>query len=328
MTELNKRRTIRGYRAKDDSAQDEPGVMRFVAATEGIGRDKLVIDVAGAQLDNYRKNPVVLWGHDYGGFNSPRPPIGRAESVDIQDNALHTRIKFDLADEFAATIHRKYQDGFLSAVSIGWDTLEMERSDNPNVFGVVKKWELLDISGVPVPGDPDALKERQARALNALGYDLIQEFGDDGDDIDPDDVIGWRGTAALMVRLFSAPIGTESERKREYSRLARRYRTFGKAEPEFLTADQIAGLGDAELRGLFLEGEADTFADLFPETRAGAVLSARNKSDLEDAITKIQGVIDRAGKADDAADDTERARADDAVARIWEALNRELTISS
>lgn len=317
------KRAMRAFRADTPKDETDAGVMNFVAATENVARDKLVIDISGARLDNYRKNPVVLWGHDYGGFNSPRPPIGKAD-VDIQDNELRAKITFDLDDPFAADIHRKYDRGFLNAVSIGWDTLKMDRVDNPDVYGRVTEWELLDISGVPVPGDPDALKERQARALNDLGYSLIQEFGDD-DDIDSADTVGWRGTAALMARLFTVTTGDDAERRREYNRLARRYRKYGKAEPEFLAINQIAGLGDSELRGLFLEGESDLFPDLFPSVRAGAVLSKRNQSDLEDAISKIQGVIDRASK--ESADDTERNDTPD-YSGILDALNRELAIGA
>lgn len=55
---------------------------------------------------------------------------------------------FDPDDEFARAIERKCRNGFLNTVSVGWDS----RGDTN---------ELLDISAVPVPGDPDALMERQ-----------------------------------------------------------------------------------------------------------------------------------------------------------------------
>jgi hypothetical protein len=146
--------------------------MRFVASTENVARDGLAIAAGGWQLGNYRKNPIVLWAHDYFGN---RPPIGRAD-VKVDGKELLADITFDAGDPFAADIERKYRQGFLSAVSVGWDTLEIDgKKPEPGdlmavMFGgaaghTVTKAELLDISAVPVPGDPDALKERAARGL-------------------------------------------------------------------------------------------------------------------------------------------------------------------
>lgn len=164
-------RYLRAYRA-DGGQSTDTGPMRFVASTENVARDGLAIAADGWQLANYRKNPIVLWAHDYFGN---RPPIGRAD-VKVDGKELLADITFDAGDPFAADIERKYRQGFLSAVSVGWDTIELdgkkpEPGDLANIFfggaagHTVTKAELLDISAVPVPGDPDALKERAVRGL-------------------------------------------------------------------------------------------------------------------------------------------------------------------
>jgi hypothetical protein len=142
-------------------AAGKPGdPLRFVASTEDVARDGLVIEAGGWDLQNYRKNPVFLWGHDMLGS---RPPIGKAD-VTIADKRLLADIVFDQDDAFARQIESKYRNGFLNAVSVSWDTKRMEPGNPPRVT----KAELLEISGVPVPADPGALAQRGLGRRGAL----------------------------------------------------------------------------------------------------------------------------------------------------------------
>ncbi len=154
---------IRMFRETGEAPPPLPGTpLRFVASTEALARDGFSIRADGWQLDNYRKNPVVLWGHDY----VSRPPIGRA-AVQIEAGRLTSDIVFDQGDDFAREVERKYRDGFLHAVSVGWNTVEQDGQ-------TVTRAELLDISAVPVPGDPDALIQRQTAAMRAYLDGVMQ----------------------------------------------------------------------------------------------------------------------------------------------------------
>lgn len=329
---------------------DQP--LRFTASTEGLGRDGMVIEAGAWQLENYRKNPVVLWAHDYTGHNLP---IGKATDVQVTDNRLTAEVVFDLEDEFARQVDRKYRTGFLNAVSVGWETRAV-KPGGANQAPRISAAELLDISAVPVPGDPDALIERQIRAL----WELIEhqhpelsmiegergaipphstEKADEGaswdgpgevaqasgkeqlrrmhawvnNEMDPDikqayklphhtadGQVVWRGVAAAMARLLQAGTQIPDEDRREvYAHLARHYAQFDKEPPEFRLAEELHALGADEIRGLFLEGEADL--EDYPhqvehQERVGAVLNARNRDDLEQAVSLIQGVLERAKK--------------------------------
>ncbi|MFH0983451.1 MAG: hypothetical protein V2A79_18185, partial [Planctomycetota bacterium] len=136
------------------------GAKEFVASTSGVKRDGLTLDMRGGMLDNYLANPVVLWAHDYTGN---RLPIGKTTRLKPLAKELRATILFDLADPFAAEISRKYDEGYLNAVSIGW--IDRAVSDDRSM---VTKWELLDISAVPVPGDPDALLRREYAMIRSL----------------------------------------------------------------------------------------------------------------------------------------------------------------
>lgn len=148
---------LRAYRQEPEQ---DSGPLSFVASTPGIKRDGKDLDPGRWMLDNYRKNPIVLWVHDYMGR---RLPIGRADAQ-IVPGRLSVSIAFDQDDPFAVEVERKYREGYLNAISVGWDDVQLE--DGP-------AYELLDISAVPVPGDPDALMERMQEARGNLS-DWIQ----------------------------------------------------------------------------------------------------------------------------------------------------------
>jgi hypothetical protein len=135
------------------------GPLTFVASTPGVKRDGKDLDPQRWLLDNYRQNPVVLWSHSYGGQHLP---IGRAD-VAVRGEKLTAKIIFDSEDPFAREIERKYRQGFLNAVSVGWDDVKR----NGTVY-----YDLLDISAVPVPGDPDALMMRERAGLRNLHQTL------------------------------------------------------------------------------------------------------------------------------------------------------------
>jgi len=126
--------------------------MTVVASDESVDRFGEVVRASGWLLDNYRKNPVVPWAHDYS-----RPPVGRALDVRVAGRQLIATIQF--ADhEFAEEVFRLYRDGYLHAVSVGFVPLEWhtEAIDGRTVR-VYDRQELLEISCVVVPANPEAL---------------------------------------------------------------------------------------------------------------------------------------------------------------------------
>lgn len=151
-------RYTQGYCVRDANTT---GPLRFVAATSGVKGDGISLRMAGANLDRFSKSPVILWAHDYNSV-----PIGRATAW-VDGDSLMADIEFDQNDSFARKIEKKYRDGFLSAVSVGFDFNRIDRD------GTVNDWQLLEISAVPVPMDPDALLARQRTALRSLGEDLV-----------------------------------------------------------------------------------------------------------------------------------------------------------
>lgn len=148
----------RGYTRAyvDRAATRETGPIRFVAATEGRQADGIDLRMAGANLARYRANPIFGYGHSYWGRTNL--PIGKATAVDIAGEGLLIDVEFDQGDEFAMEVERKYRDGYMNAVSIGFEVHEWE-SENDNYWrgGVATGWELLELSAVPIPMDANAV---------------------------------------------------------------------------------------------------------------------------------------------------------------------------
>lgn len=291
------------------AAEAKPGdPVRFIASTGNVARDGFVIDQSSWQLDNYRANPVVLWSHDYTSL-----PIGRAEVMPA-GNRLESIVYFDQGDERARQIEQKYRDGFLSTVSVGWNSHDVQPPTMPGQPYVLRENELLDISCVSVPGDPGALIERNARALAAISQEfssrldtLLGDDAENGRSNNARDEARWDDTAILMMRLFVPGLPmSEQDRRRAYNRIAAQYRRAGKTAPEWMPMEALSPLGPDQLRGLFLEDEPELFPFLFSAERAGAMISTRNRNDLERAIAckreamgLVQGVLDRASKNPD-----------------------------
>jgi len=169
-----------------------------LVSTDAQDRMDDVLEPKGADLKNFKKNPVVLWAHDYSA-----PPIAKALWIKKSGDGLLSKMKF-ASTEFAQEIFDLYKDGFLNAFSVGFIPKESEPVDIKNetdVFGGKRfvKWELLEYSAVPVPANPEALalavskgiiSEDQKKTLDEMIDIEDKDNGDDsgdGEDAEEDD---------------------------------------------------------------------------------------------------------------------------------------------
>ena len=135
----------------------EERTLEFVGSTADVDRYGDVIELAGWDLQNYQKNPVFLWAHDY-----KQPPVGKAVKVGQTDQGLLFHVKFPTAEEypFADTIYKLYLGGYLRATSVGFRDLDREPitdKEGKQTGFRYKKQELYELSAVPIPANPNAL---------------------------------------------------------------------------------------------------------------------------------------------------------------------------
>lgn len=150
-------------RASNNSATRE---IEFLISSDAKDRDGDTINPGGWVLDNYLKNPIVLWGHDR---RSAESVIGKATSISVGTDGLRATAQFATAEEnpLADTVYRLLQGGYLNAVSVGFNPIEYKYRDAPGDYGVdFIKQELLEFSVVSIPCNPEALTTARAKGLD------------------------------------------------------------------------------------------------------------------------------------------------------------------
>ena len=136
--------------------------LRFAISDGSLDRENDTINVNGWRLDNYKRNPVVLFGHDH--WN---PPIAKAVSIGVENATLISDAEFTPADvsAFGDMIYRMYQGGFMNAVSVGFIPDERVWSDEQNGIKFLTQ-ELIEYSAVPVPANPNALQIARSKGID------------------------------------------------------------------------------------------------------------------------------------------------------------------
>ena len=148
------KRLIKDYLGTVEDKLPDEGTFVVAVSTETPDRDNEVLRASGFELSNYRKNPVVLWAHDYSS-----PPIGKALWVKTVGDKLKAKVKF-ASTQFAQEIKQLYEEGFLSAWSVGFIPKKwIDGETDSEISREYTKQEMLEFSAVPVPANPDALLE-------------------------------------------------------------------------------------------------------------------------------------------------------------------------
>jgi phage head maturation protease len=155
-----------------DTTSTETRSIRFVASDESVDRYGDIIRADGWKLDNFKKNPVLLFGH-----NSRDLPIGKVSEVGVVGKQLEATAEFmpEGMSDFADDVWRAVDAGFLNAVSVGFlplsDPNYIYADDDPAQKGWPVGYEfidqeLLELSVVPVPANPQALAVARSLALS------------------------------------------------------------------------------------------------------------------------------------------------------------------
>lgn len=151
------------------AAPEKGRVIRFIASDESLDRDGDIVTATGWKLDNYLKNPVVLYGHDYSEL-----PIGKAESVVIDPAARQLIIDVafpaikDISPDGEPSEHALFVDsvynlaklGLLNAVSVGFRGIKVEPITDEAGHYTGRRFieqELMELSIVPVPANANAV---------------------------------------------------------------------------------------------------------------------------------------------------------------------------
>ena len=129
----------------------------------------LPLPATGARLDNFLKNPVLMYGHNY---RDPWALIGKAADLQVDAGGINFQpeLREPANDSDPMTVIRALWDQkLLRAASIGFNpTKWMENEVGGRDF---VEWELLEISIVPIPANQNALR-LAAKAIDGGSEEL------------------------------------------------------------------------------------------------------------------------------------------------------------
>ena len=143
-----KRKYLAGAVVDDATLGDRQ--IRVIVSTPDPDRVKDIMEPAGAELANFKLNPIFLADHN------PKTPIGTID-VEVKSDRVEGVVTFAplgvsaKADEYCGLFKAK----ILNTVSPGFRELEVEPLPGGGVR--IKRWELLEVSGVAVPANPQAV---------------------------------------------------------------------------------------------------------------------------------------------------------------------------
>jgi HK97 family phage prohead protease len=152
-------------------------VLEYVLSDGSLDRYGTVINPAGWDLTEFRKNPIAFFNHD------KNFPIGQWDNVRVEGGRLmgHLRLAAEGTSARIDEIVRLIRQGILKAVSVGFSPKTKEplkRSDGTPVPGGIHylRQELLEASLVGVGGNANALQV--ARSLNISDETIDLVFGE------------------------------------------------------------------------------------------------------------------------------------------------------
>src|SRR5262245_25425670 len=124
----------------------------YVLSDATLDRVGDVIEPAGWELDNFKKNPVALFSHN------PDWPVGKWADVRVEKGRLLGRLELlDPVTPLLRHVGEAVKAGVLRAVSVGFVPLEDEPLKGSNSGRRYMRSELVEASLVSVPANPNAL---------------------------------------------------------------------------------------------------------------------------------------------------------------------------
>lgn len=129
----------------------------FVLHDETVNTYGFRMLTSGANLEEFRKNPVMLLRHD-----DEELPIGRWDNIRVEGTRILADPVFDEEDELAMRVKRKVDNGFIRMASIGtWPPEELSDAPELKLEGqtmpTVTKWTVREASIVTIGANHNAL---------------------------------------------------------------------------------------------------------------------------------------------------------------------------
>ncbi len=119
---------------------------------------------AGMNVDQYNRNPVLLYMHERGQV------IGYVKDLKVEGDEVTGELMFDEATELSQRCKKQWEFGSLKMVSVGLDILELSEDPKHLVQGqtcpTITKSKLFEVSLVDIGANDDAIVLRKSLTPN------------------------------------------------------------------------------------------------------------------------------------------------------------------
>jgi len=132
-----------------------------IISTEAVNSYGTRVLTSGIDLEQFKRNPVLLWMHRRA-FDGQSMPIGKIDNLRVEEGKLIGTPVFDQNDDFARKIESKWESGFLRMASAGLEP--QETSPDPALVlpgqtrETVTRCKLVEVSIVDIGSNDDALQ--------------------------------------------------------------------------------------------------------------------------------------------------------------------------
>jgi len=159
------------YDEVKDLKETKDNTFDVIATTDDVDRDGEIIKTDGWETENWFKNPVVLIDHSY-----------RVESIAwkgfkfYKDDEGRMRLKWVFAPNEAWKLAKELYNGwFLKAVSVWFIVKQRNQED----WKIIERAELLEISFVAVPANPEAISMDWKTFEKCKSFWLVKDIVED-----------------------------------------------------------------------------------------------------------------------------------------------------
>lgn len=135
---------------------------KFVIISNQVNNYGYRVDTAGMDLEQYKRNPVLLFMHQRATWNQDAKPIGHIQDIQLEANGDITGVPFFTDHtEHAKEVYKLVEDGTYKMLSAGFEPGNL--SEDPEDiypgqrYATVKTSKLREVSVVDIGGDDNAM---------------------------------------------------------------------------------------------------------------------------------------------------------------------------
>lgn len=115
-----------------ETTPEDPSILKIAGYANYANKDRIneiVLPEAWKKgLDNYKKNPIILFQHDH------NKPIGTCTAIKVDDKGLYIEAKISSAAEKLYGTQTLIRDGALKAFSVGFIPKEVVKIQQLTLF--------------------------------------------------------------------------------------------------------------------------------------------------------------------------------------------------